>query len=27
LMDVGPMDGIGLPLFTPLFGFSSISAP
>lgn len=27
LLDVSPIDQIGLPLFTPVFGFSSISAP
>ncbi len=27
MMDVGPIDFIGLPIFTPLFGFSSITSP
>ena len=27
LMDVGPLDGVGLPLFAPLFGFSTMTAP
>jgi len=27
LMDVGPNDSLGLPILTPIFGFSSINAP
>ncbi len=27
LMDVAPIDAIGLPLFTPIFGFTRITAP
>lgn len=27
LMDLGPLDILNFPIFTPLFGFSSISAP
>ena len=27
LMDIGPMEALSLPIFTPLFGFSSITAP
>lgn len=27
LLDVAPVDAIGLPIFTPVFGFSEISAP
>ena len=27
LFDVAPIDSFGLPLFTPLFGFSAISSP
>ena len=27
LLDVAPVDSIGLPLFTPIFGFSEITSP
>jgi len=27
LMDVGPNDSLGLPILTPIFGFSAITAP
>lgn len=27
LMDVAPIEALGLPIFSPIFGFSSISAP